>query len=159
MRLLRRFLVLAALMFWQGGFVFYASIVVPIGTQVLGSAAEQGRITRQVTWYLNVSGAAALVLLAWDVAAARPGHGVRWGRGLCWLVMAVALGVLLRLHLYLDSLFIADDLIILDRPTFRYWHRVYLWVSTVQWAAAVLFALLTLAAWRAEDRRSSAPAE
>jgi len=30
--LARRFLTIAALMFWQGGFTFYAAVVVPIGT-------------------------------------------------------------------------------------------------------------------------------
>ena len=30
MTILRRFLVLAALMFWQGGFMFYGAVVVPI---------------------------------------------------------------------------------------------------------------------------------
>src|SRR2546428_9021513 len=67
---LRRFLVLAALMFWQGGFTFYAAVVVPVGQQVLGSDLEQGFITRQVTQWLNVAGAVALVPLAWDVLAA-----------------------------------------------------------------------------------------
>ena len=66
--------------------------------------------------------------------------------------MAVALGVLFWVRPYLDSLFIADDLKIVNRPVFRFWHRTYLWVSTVQWAAAILFAALTLVAWRAEDR-------
>ena len=69
--LFRRFLVLVALMFWLGGFTFYASVVVPVGQRELGSHLEQGFITRQVTNYLNLSGAVALVVLAWDVAASR----------------------------------------------------------------------------------------
>jgi hypothetical protein len=149
--------VLAALMFWQGGFVFYAGVVVPTGTEVLGSAAEQARITRQVTWYLNVSGAVALVLFAWDAAATRVRRDVYWGRWLAWLVMAAALGVLVVLHPRLDSLFLADEVKVVNRPAFRFWHRTYLWVSTAQWVAAVLFAMLTLAAWRAEDRSFSPP--
>src|SRR5689334_22865465 len=72
--LVRRFAVLAALMFWQGGFTFYAGVVVPIGTDVFGSAAGQAGITRRVAWYINVSGAAALAVFAWDVLAARPGR-------------------------------------------------------------------------------------
>ena len=77
MILLRRFLVLVALMFWLGGFTFYAAVVVPVGQEDLGSHLEQGFITRQVTKYLNLSGAIALLLLAWDVVAShdrsRPG--------------------------------------------------------------------------------------
>ena len=61
--LVRRFLVLAALMFWQGGFTFYAAVVVPIGTAQLGGATEQGFITRHVAWYLNLVGAVALGFL------------------------------------------------------------------------------------------------
>src|SRR5579871_1207813 len=71
--LVRRYLVLTALMFWQGGFTFYAAVVVPIGTAQLGGATEQGFITRHVAWYLNVAGAVALVILAWDAAATRAG--------------------------------------------------------------------------------------
>src|SRR4249920_597526 len=93
--ILRRFLVLAALMFWQGGFVFYAGVVVPIGTEVLGSPSEQARITRRVALYLNASGAVALVLFLWDCAAVRVGRGVYWGRWLAWLSMAVALALLI----------------------------------------------------------------
>jgi hypothetical protein len=153
MTICRRFLVLAALMFWQGGFTFYAAIVVPTGTEVLGSALEQGTITRQVTRSINVSGAVALAVFAWDVLATRSGRGVRWGRWLTWLLMAAALAVLVVLRGHLDSLFLPDELKVIDRPAFRFWHRTYLWVSTVQWGAAILFALFTLAAWRAADRQ------
>jgi hypothetical protein len=35
MTTLRRFLALAALLDWQGGFLFYAAVVIPIGLDVL----------------------------------------------------------------------------------------------------------------------------
>ena len=92
----------------------------------------------------------ALAVFAWDAAATRRG---RWGRWLAWLVMAAALAVLVVLRGHLDALFLPDELRVLDRPTFRFWHRTYLWVSTVQWGAAILFTLLTLAAWRGDDRK------
>ena len=47
----RRLLLLIGLMFWQGGFLFYAAVVVPVGTRVLGSETEQGFITQSVTNY------------------------------------------------------------------------------------------------------------
>ena len=75
----RRLLVLAALMFWQGGFTFYAAVVVPVGKEVLGSHFNQGRITRRVTVYLNLAGAVALLPLAWD-AAASADRAARWRR-------------------------------------------------------------------------------
>ncbi len=40
-RLLRRSLVVIALMFWQGGFTFYAAVVVPIGQDVLQSLIDE----------------------------------------------------------------------------------------------------------------------
>ena len=68
MTILRRFLVLIALFFWQGGFTFYAAVVVPVGQQVLHSHLRQGFVTQQVTNYLNLTGAIALVPLAWEAA-------------------------------------------------------------------------------------------
>jgi hypothetical protein len=150
--LLRRAAVLAALMFWQGGFTFYAGVVVPIGTEVFGSAAGQASITRRVAGYLNLSGAAALVLFAWDAAAARPGRWLRRGRWLAWGAMAVCLVALVMLHPQLDRMFHGEEAYLTDRAAFRPWHRAYLWTSTVQWGCAIVFAVLTLAAWRAEDR-------
>jgi hypothetical protein len=144
-------------MFWQGGFVFYAGVVVPVGTEVLGSASEQALITRHVTRYLNLSGTVSVILFAWDLAATRSGRGAYWGRWLCWLALAAGLAVLYWLHPHLNGMFRAEELTILDRPSFRFWHRTYLWVSTVQWAFAVGFAVFSLAAWRAEDRLVSPP--
>src|SRR3954471_15293662 len=104
MTLFRRALLVFALMFWQGGFTFYSAVVVPIGTDVLGSAAEQGWITRRVTVWLNVAGAVALPVWAWDLAASpvptRRRQAVRW---LLWGVMAAALGLLFWLHPQLDA--------------------------------------------------------
>ena len=68
MSLVRRFLVIQALLLWQGGFLFYAAVVVPTGTEVLGSF-EQGRVTRHVTNSMNVIGAVTLIILAWDQLA------------------------------------------------------------------------------------------
>src|SRR5262249_56597146 len=95
MTILRRFLVLIALFFWQGGFTFYAAVVVPIGQQVLNSHLRQGFITQQVTNYLNLSGAIALVPLAWEVVVSGdPSRRRRWFRGLLWTLMALALAAL-----------------------------------------------------------------
>ena len=147
----RRFLVLAALMFWQGGFVFYAGVVVPIGTEVLGSAREQGRITRLVAVWLNWSGAVALVPLAWDAWTTRGGRLTRRGRLLAWVVMAGCQIVLFALYPRLDALFDPEAMRLTDRIAFRAGHRTYLWVSTAQWAAGVMFAALTVVAWRESD--------
>ena len=72
---LRRLLLLLALMFWQGGFMFYGAVVVPVGSDVLGSHREQGFVTQSVTNYLNGAGAIALAVWCWDVF-----HGRRTGK-------------------------------------------------------------------------------
>ena len=155
----RRFLILAALSFWQGGFTFYAAVVVPVGQEELGSHREQGFITRQVTNFLNLAGAAALVPLAWDAAAAEDRQA--WRRKLRWLAlvgMAVTLGVLIWLHPRLDALLDTETREILHHRVFRREHRWYLWVSTVQWGFALLYLVLGLGAWRDADRRAGAAA-
>src|SRR5437016_2549743 len=130
MALTRRFLVLVALMFWQGGFTFYAAVVVPVGQEVLGSHRRQGFITRRVTTYLNLTGAAALLPLAWDAAASGDRANRRRLRWLAWLVMLLAQATLFGLHDYLDQLMDPEAWSLTDRHTFRSGHRWYLWVST-----------------------------
>ena len=161
MLLLRRFLVLIVLFFWQGGFTFYAAAVVPVGQQVFGHL-RQGFVTRQVTVYLNHAGAVALAVLVWDLLAVCDLSGWRRRtRWLLWAGMIVSLAVLYWLHGRMDELLETDGLIILDRDAFRPRHRLYLWISTVQWAWGLLSLILSLAAWRAEDRltanRAAAP--
>lgn len=154
MPLLRRFLVVAALMFWHGGFTFYAAVVVPLGQEIVGK--RQGFLTREVTDYLNLSGGVALLLSAWDVAAApdrRWRRSLRWGS---WVVMAVSLAALVWLHPHMDQYLELDSMRIVDRPGFRFEHRWYLWISTVQWGAGLVYLLLMLVAWRCADRRALA---
>jgi hypothetical protein len=149
--LARRILVIAALMFWQGGFTFYAAIVVPIGQDTLG-ALDQGLLTRQVTNYLNVAGAVCLALLAWDLRA-KPSTAKPWDwlRSSSWLGMVMTLVFLAILHHRLDRLLDLDAGRILDRGAFRVEHRWYLWVSTAQWAMALLFLAGTLRVWAVQD--------
>src|SRR5947208_16738277 len=99
----RRFLVVQALMLWQGGFLFYAAVVVPTGTEVLGSSAAKGVITARVTDALNVCGAVGVALLGWDLAvtcdpSARRTAARWWG----WAVVLVCQYLLFVLHLMLD---------------------------------------------------------
>jgi hypothetical protein len=151
--LIRRFLVLVALMFWQGGFTFYAAVVVPIGQNELGSHLQQGFITRQVTNYLNLSGAVALIVLGSDIPATTEKSVARRGmRWLVWAGMAVILVVLALLHRHLDQLLNLELRELANPKAFRTGHRWYLWLSTAQWALGLSYAVLTLAAWRAEDR-------
>src|SRR5215216_1596688 len=105
MRIVARYLAVAALMFWLGGFTFYAGVVVPAGTKVLQSGREQGFITREVTGWLNVAGAAGLGLLAAEQLAGRdPSRSRWWWRAALLAVMAACQVWLFVLHGELDRL-------------------------------------------------------
>jgi hypothetical protein len=152
--LVRRFAVLAALAFWQGGFTFYAAVVVHVGAQVLGEHLDQGFITQRVTNYLNLVGAVALPILAWDIAASIDAvRWRRWARWVVWTVLAVTLVALVWMHTRLDGHLDAEVHEILDRDVFVELHRLYLHVSTVQWVAGLIGLAQCVWMWRADDSR------
>src|SRR5437868_13356779 len=128
---LYRFLCIAALAFWMGGFTFYALVVIPIGNHLLGSI-EQGLVTQQVTGWMNLAGVAALAILL-------PGARQSRSRGGAWLVMATTLAVLFCLHPRLDALIDGSQRIVTDDTRFYRWHQAYLAVVTVQWCAAIVY--------------------
>jgi len=132
--------------------MFYGGVVVPVGSRILGSDQEQGRITRSVTNYLNVAGAVCLIAWGWEVFAERGaslgGRRLRW---LSWWLLMLALGVLAWLHLRLDDLLDLDGFLILDRRRFRSLHQWYLSVSTAQWVVSVMLSWLTIRSWRDGD--------
>ncbi len=154
--LLRRLLVLVALMFWQGGFTFYAAVVVPIGQQELGSHLDQGFITRRVTNYLNLRGVVAVVLLAWDMAASSDRAKVRyWVRWVAWVGLVLTLAALSWLHQQLDQWLSVEMHELANPKAFRSGHRWYLWLNTLQWVCGLVYVVFTLWAWSAEDRRAA----
>jgi hypothetical protein len=153
----RRFLLTQALLLWQGGFLFYAAVVVPIGTEVLGSAAAQGVITRRVTDWLNVAGLVYLVLLAWDVYATRdPVRRRETARWWLWIGSAIILYLLWYFHELLDLFMDPGGHSVQMRRPFLIVHGLYLWASTVHWLFGLALAWLTLGAWRAEDEKRNA---
>src|SRR5947207_15713763 len=77
LELARRFLVLAAMAFWVGGFFFYSGVVINVGRHVLGSHRMQGFVTQQVTVWMNVASLPALAIFLWNVLATRR-DGLRW---------------------------------------------------------------------------------
>ena len=147
--ILRRFVVLHAFLLWQGGFVVYGGVVVPVGADRLGSDTLQGFITQQVTHWLNGFGVVWCAALAWDCVVVR-GDALRgWLVALC----AALLVVLVATHPLMDSLLDADAETVRDRVRFRRLHQLYLGVSTLHWLLAMLVAWRTLAAWRRLDSR------
>jgi hypothetical protein len=65
----RRFVVIYAFLLWQGGFVVYGGVVVPIGSDQLGSDLAQGLITQRVSVWLNIFGVVWCLALGWDCLA------------------------------------------------------------------------------------------
>ena len=124
----------------------------PEGTKLLGKVG-QGAITARVTDALNLLGAIALAGLALDLLLTR--HPAR-RRAVCrwamWVVAVACQGLLVYLHAVLEGYMDPDRQAVLVIPPFYPTHRVYLWTSTVQWAACLLLTWWTLRAWRAQDR-------
>jgi hypothetical protein len=159
MVIVMRWVILASLMFWLGGFTFYTAIVVPLGTEQIGGA-EQGFITREVTQRINIAAAIALCLLLVERFLTAEPSRVRWyARWALWLVLVGCQVGLFVLHGWLDSYLEVQTHHIRQRPTFYQWHRVYLWLHTVQWLLALVDVGLLLAGWRAADRRVSREAQ
>jgi hypothetical protein len=136
---IRRFLFIAAVAFWLGGFTFYTSVVIHIGGRSLGSV-RQGFITQRVTDWLNVAGAVALPLMFWNMAATwrartRP---LRLALAATWVLMALVQIELFALHPLMDRLLDAGAKHVLDYERFDRIHYVYLMSSTVQWAAGLV---------------------
>ena len=151
---LRQFLVFQAFLWWQGGFVFYAAVVVPAGTDLYG-AFFQGLVTQRVTDWLAVLGLVWHLLFAWDLWAARdPSRRRARLRFGFWLVSLLLLAALALIHRELDELLDADDR---DDRAFRRWHVAYLWGVTAQWLLALANAWLTLGAWTTRDRHGARP--
>jgi hypothetical protein len=138
-----RWLSLLAWAAWVGGFAFYGGVVVPVLHVHLGSL-EAGSITREVTDWLNLLGAACLVVWAADLYLTDrtgPSKSTRLALG-AWAVSAVSLAVLIGLHRVMDHR--------LDEGTmtdFYPLHRLYLRLSTVQWLANLVLSARWVAGW------------
>jgi len=149
----RRTLVILALMFWQGGLLFYGSVVVPIGSASLGDTG-QGFITRVVTLAINITGLAVLPVLAWDVIAS----GRSRGRQILWAILAATVAVLMWLHPRMDALLDPLDQTISEYRHFRHLHRWYLRVVTLQLFVGWAFVAASVRTWRHDDRTAAASA-
>lgn len=150
---LARFAALCAFAFWQGGFVFYAGVVVPIGSDELGDTL-QGFITRRVTRSLNVIGLVALALLLVDHLVHPFQARNKKAFWVLWVLMLGCQTALLILHPMMDLLLEPETVSVLDRRVFRLMHRNYLWTSTILWGASLGWVWLV-----ARDHSSGPPKE
>lgn len=146
--LVLRLLRLWTLAFWLGGFTFYTGVVIPILHDQLGSPLETGLVTQRATDVLNWIGV-ALIGVGWvatqmERAAEYSWHAfIRWQVG-AFAVMTVSQSVLLILHRVLDLRLAAGKM-----AGFYPIHRVYVWTSTLQWAAGMIL----LASWAVPGRQ------
>ena len=147
--LLRRAVATAALSLWIGGVTFYGLVVVPLGGEVLGSAAAQGFITQAVALRLNVIGLVALAALAWNASRTRGRRGPLW---ITWGAMVIAQVALLVLYPLLGALLDTGTRSVVDHEAFYARHRAYLLVTAGQWLAALVHMVFAIGGWWAEDR-------
>ncbi len=150
MCVLRRVLLLWLFMFWQGGFMFYGGVVISVGAEVLGGDFEQGMITRHVTDWLNVAGAAALIGWIGDLVVERRFCLKR--RWAAWLFLVLMLGALAWLHVQMEEHIDTEHPRLIGRAAFRHLHTWYLRISTAQWLASIALTYWTLQNWRRADR-------
>ena len=115
---------------WWGGLCFYAVVVVPIGTDSIGSV-DQGFITQRVTWWHNVIFAAFLACLV--VEAFRRRSRALW-------IFAAALGAIaIALVFWHARLTGMMDFRYRDVPaTFYGLHAVYLWITAAEWGLGII---------------------
>lgn len=126
---------IAAFAIWFGGFTFYTSVVVPIGTDVLGSSRTQGFVTQQVTNVLNMVGGVTLLLGFLDFFFEIKARTRKLNFVLITTLALLALlwiGLLV-LHPKLDAMLEPEHEHVSDESHFYQLHRAYLWISTVQW--------------------------
>ena len=157
---LRRFIVIAAVAFWLGGFTFYSGVAIPMGVQVLGTHRAVGFITQHVTNWLNVAGVVTLVILLWNLWLGRKRQG-KWLRRtllLTWLLMAAIEVELITLHPFMDRLLATNPRQILDEDRFELLHHVYLISTSVQWFIGVIHLWCVTVLWSATDVVQPLPA-
>ncbi len=143
---IRRFVMIVALAFWQGGLTFYAVVVVPVGNSIL-TGGEQGFVTQQVTRWLNWTGVAVLIVLLANAPHLR--DRAYW---LVWSIMAAAHIGLFAVHALLDGVLDPAKFQVLDRDRFEPFHDGYLVLVTIQWCASLV------ALWLILNRQGRRPA-
>lgn len=149
--MLLRFLTVAALAVWFGGFTFYSTAVISTAQEVLHSHIRAGLITQQVTNWLNLISVPALAICFTNLIWLRK-RACKW-----WFqILAASLGAMTILqvalfvfHPVLDRQIVNRE--VLDESVFFKLHRVYLFLSTAQWLATLGYVWSTLMVWRGED--------
>lgn len=150
-----RFVIIAAIAFWLGGFTFYSGVAIPMGVEVLGTHKAVGFITQRVTNWLNVSGVVALSILLANTLVNWKGRGklLRYSLLGTWIAMAMIELELIALHPVMDRLLTSQPVReILNPDRFDLLHHVYLISTTVQWLFGMIHVWCVAVAWQRTAR-------
>ncbi|QVL33275.1 hypothetical protein KIH39_04990 [Telmatocola sphagniphila] len=139
------FLLWFALLWWQGGFMFYSSIVVYIATNVLGSAFEQGKITARVMLWLNGLGTLTILLMLADLLRWKGWQFKPRGMWICWLILAITQALLWNLREEMVAVIDLKEDSIRDRASFREMHEWYMRWTSVQWGTCLAYMIWLIA--------------
>ena len=116
---------------WWGGLCFYAVVVVPIGTALIGTL-EQGFITQQVTQCHNGLSFVFLICLLIE-ASYRQCSRVLWSVGAVLAIIDVGL---VAWHFHLTAMM---DFQHQSVPSnFYSAHAIYLWMTAVEWSIGMV---------------------
>jgi hypothetical protein len=128
---------------WWGGLTFYAAAVVPIGSRLLGKAT-QGLVTQPVTLWINRFAIIALGLLFIE--------GLRSRCRRAQILIVITALCLIPLHLLHNRLsgFLADTA---TQGDFYSVHRIYLWITALQWLTGGLAGAIVLSRRNPEGER------
>lgn len=141
-------------LFW-GGLTFYTGFVVRISHDVLSDPMQGGLITQRVTALLQIFGGVTVLFMLWNAFDIRR-HSRNFAIALtiCAVLVGVAVTGLVVVHQQLDSVIDIDSAEITNREAFTIGHRRYNQLTTIEWLASLAYLPITIAAWRAVDRRS-----
>jgi len=148
---IRLFCVFVSWSIWIGGFTFYFSVVIPTGGAIVGGS-EQGFITQQVTYWLNLIGTASLLILLWNAIALRSRLLIA-----TLSIMAFCQAALFAMHYGLDAVIDAQSRNVIEPARFRTLHEFYEIAATVLWLAAMahLFGIVRAANRHVGDVKSN----
>jgi hypothetical protein len=134
-----RFVLVLTLAGWWGALTFYGMVVVPEGTEQLGSQV-QGLVTQQVTHTLNLIADTVIGLLYFELR--RSGTRSKW---IAWAIFAVCQIVLYGVHAWLSALLQPAGGKSVDWPWFYDVHRIYLLATALQWGIGLYLLWVVLA--------------
>jgi hypothetical protein len=142
------FLLWFALLWWQGGFMFYSAIVVHIATDQLDSAFEQGKITARVMLWLNGLGTFTLILMLIDICqryVQRKTMSFPMGLWPTWLLMVIAQVGLWKLREDMVAAIDYTEGWVQDKTVFHPLHEWYMRLTTLQWVCSLVYMVWLIA--------------